>query len=314
MYVQLSGSWITHSFVRNSFLIRDATQLAKLARSGLKEVIVHPLKSTVRPELKREPNYVRQPEQKKTWEVPLMPEGFEEILHDASIPPERKASFIYDTSLDVMDKLLQIPSVENIIQFKDGVANMVDHILDDSETSSQLLRITNHDFYTYTHSVNVGVLSVLLTKALYGSSSPHDMQELGAAFFLHDLGKVNVPDAVINKPGRLNDEELKVMREHPLGGYQILSDTDQLSPECKIIVMQHHERDDGQGYPQGLRGEEIHVYGRICSIADVFDALTSRRPYKKPLSLFDTLLLMKGEMKSHFHPEIFSEFVQLFKR
>jgi HD-GYP domain-containing protein (c-di-GMP phosphodiesterase class II) len=314
MYIQLPGSWVTHSFVRNSFLIRDSTQLEKLARCGLDEVIYHPTKSLVRPEIRKKPNYIPKKKSGKTWEKPLMPEGFEEILHNTSIPPRRKASFIYDTSLDVMDKLLQSPTVENLTQFKEGVSEMVDHILVDTETSNQLLKITNHDYYTYTHSVNVGVFSVLLAKALYGVSSAHDMRELGAAFFLHDLGKVNVPDRVINKPGRLNEKEMEIMRDHPLDGYQILSDTDQLSPECKIIVMQHHERDDGSGYPLGLHGDEIHVYGRICSIADVFDALTSKRPYKKPMSLFDALLLMKGEMKNHFHPEIFSEFVQLFRR
>jgi len=277
MFVELPGNWLDHSFIRSSFLIKDQSQVQKIANAGISSVIVHPLKSVVHPETTKKPNYIKKTPQKKAWDPPLMPENFSRILKDATVPPWRKATFVYDASLDVMEKLLTSPTVENITQFKEGVSEIVDLILDEDEIATQLLKITSHDYYTFTHSVNVGVLSVLLTKALYGKSSPHDMQELGSAFFLHDLGKVHVPDAVINKPGRLNSAELQVMREHPIGGYQILSDTDQLSPECKIIVMQHHERDDGSGYPQGLAGEEIHIYGRICSIADVFDALTSRR-------------------------------------
>ncbi len=315
MYVQLSGSWVEHSFVRNSFLIKKPAQILKLAKNGVKEVIVHPLKSTVRPSPETKPNYVPPPPPpKKVWENPLMPDDFTRVINDATLPPDQKAGFIYQASLDVMDTLLKSPTVENIAQFKEGVSEMVDLILDDNETASQLLRITSHDYYTFTHSVNVGVLSVLLTKALYGKTTPHDMQELGAAFFLHDLGKVNIPDSVIAKPGILSDQERILMQEHPLNGFQILEDTNHLSPECKIIVMQHHERADGSGYPNSLEGDNIHAYGRICSIVDVFDALTSKRPYKEALSLYDALSIMKNQMGHHFNPEIFTEFVHLFRQ
>ena len=313
MFVELAGSWVEHSFIRGSFLIKKKSQLLKLAKNGVKEVIVHPLKSSVRPTIQKKPKYTPPPPEVKVWDTPLMPENFSAILKDATVSPERKAGFVYEASLDVMDKLLKSPTVENITQFKEGVTDMVDLILDDNETASQLLKITNHDYYTFTHSVNVGVLSVLLTKALYGSSSPHDMHELGAAFFLHDLGKIHIPDALIAKPGLLNEQERLLIREHPRNGFQILSDTNHLSPECKIIVMQHHERNDGSGYPLGLKGDDIHAYGKICSTVDVFDALTSKRPYKDALSLFDALSIMKNQMGHHFNPEIFAEFVQLFR-
>jgi len=313
MFVELPGNWLKHAFVRNSFLLKDQSQVQKILQSGIEVVLVDPLKSTIRPGSTKKPNYIKKVPVKKTWDNPLMPDDFGAILKDATIPPKEKASYIYNASLDVMDTLFKSPTADNLTQFKDGVSDMVDLILVDDEISSHLMNITSHDYYTYTHSVNVGVLSILLTKILYGSSTPHNMEELGSAFFLHDLGKVHVPDSLIQKPGRLDDSELSIMREHPLSGYQILSDTDHLSSECKIIVMQHHERDDGSGYPQGLKGEEIHVYGRICTVADVFDALTSRRPYKDPLSLYDSLFLMKGEMANHFNAEIFSAFVQIFK-
>ena len=108
------------------------------------------------------------------------------------------------------------------------------------------------------------------------------MHELGAGFFLHDLGKVKIDTAIINKPGKLTAEEMRQMRRHPNLGFTILSKTKQLSEECKLIVLQHHERNDGTGYPNGLRGDAIHIYCRLCSLADVYDALTSVRPYGSP--------------------------------
>ncbi|RMD54780.1 MAG: HD-GYP domain-containing protein [Nitrospirae bacterium] len=186
-------------------------------------------------------------------------------------------------------------------------------ILSDNETSKCLLEITSHDYYTYTHSVNVGVLSVLLAKTFYLYSDAHDMYELGAGFFLHDIGKTRVDSSIINKQGKLTEEEMRVMRTHPQHGYDILKEANQLSKECRIIVMQHHEREDGSGYPLGLKGDEIHDYSRICSIADIYDALTSRRSYHKPMRPFEALKFMRDKLMQHFKKEIFINFVLLFR-
>ena len=139
------------------------------------------------------------------------------------------------------------------------------------------------------------------------------MRELGAGFFLHDLGKVHVESSIINKPARLTKGEMFKIHTHPYQGYLLLKETNQLTEDCQIIVMQHHEREDGTGYPRRLIGDEIHLYGRICCIADVFDALTAERSYKPKLTPFEALKIMKEEMINHFHKEIFMEFVLLFK-
>jgi HD-GYP domain-containing protein (c-di-GMP phosphodiesterase class II) len=120
------------------------------------------------------------------------------------------------------------------------------------------------------------------------------------------------PD-VINKPGRLTDAEMAHMRIHPYQGLKILKQANALSDECRCIVMQHHEYDDGTGYPKRLKGNEIHRYARICCIADVFDALTSERSYKRAMKPFDALKLMQQQMSEHFDKELFAEFVLLFK-
>ena len=172
--------------------------------------------------------------------------------------------------------------------------------------------MTSYDYYTYTHSVNVGVFTIMLAKELFRKSAAHDMHELGASFFLHDIGQVRVDPAITKKPGKLAEQEMIQMRSHALEGYDILSAGKQLSEECKIIVMQHHEREDGSGYPKGLKGSEIHTYGRICCIADVFDALTADRSYKQRLNTFFALKLMKKKMLNHFQREMFEKFVLLF--
>ncbi|MBZ0257043.1 HD domain-containing protein, partial [bacterium] len=134
----------------------------------------------------------------------------------------------------------------------------------------------------------------------------------GSAFFLHDIGKTEIPYRILSKPGRLTDEEMEIMREHPLRGLRILKEAGELSEECSVIVSQHHERNDGSGYPYGLTGNQIHEYGKICAIADVFDALTMERSYKKPLTTFEALQIMKEKMPGHFDVELFRKFVQLF--
>jgi HD-GYP domain-containing protein (c-di-GMP phosphodiesterase class II) len=138
------------------------------------------------------------------------------------------------------------------------------------------------------------------------------MHELGGAFFPHDLGKVPLDATIIYNRGILTDDEMDQMRQHPEMGHQILIETNQLTNEYQKIALQHHERFNGTGYPQKLKGEEIHLYGRICSLADVFDALTSDRPCRQKLPTFRALKLMREEMIDHFQKELFEQFVLLF--
>jgi putative nucleotidyltransferase with HDIG domain len=199
--------------------------------------------------------------------------------------------------------------VKNIRTAKEAIMGIVELILIDDKTTSHLTKITCHDFSTYAHSVNVGFLAISMAKILFRNSNEHNLYELGCGFFLHDLGKVQIDQAIINKPGRLTDDEMNIMRKHPSIGFKILSDARQLSEECKTIVLQHHERYDGTGYPNKLRGDEIHLYGKICALADVYDALTSKRPYREPLTPFDALVLMEIEMLNHFQKDLYRKFV-----
>jgi putative two-component system response regulator len=131
---------------------------------------------------------------------------------------------------------------------------------------------------------------------------------------MHDIGKIGVPDAILLKPGKLTPEEWVVMREHTTIGSRILENsTSDLLQAGSIIAMTHHEKWDGSGYPKGLAGEDIPLYGRISAVADVFDALTSKRPYKEAFSNKVALEIMAEGRGSHFDPNIYDAFLRRFE-
>jgi len=312
MYVILPGSWLSHPFLTNEFFITSDDQIKKLMDSGVMQVQVDSARSA----LSEKKDHALPPSAdiEKLPSKRIIPDALGNAIRDVKLPPQKKAQAVKQHSAVMIKNLLDNPTADNLREARRGISEVVDLILSDNETTRYMLTITSHDYYTYTHSVNVGVLAVSLSKVLFEKSKTHDLHELGAGFFLHDLGKVHVDIGIINKPGKLTDEEMGQMKKHPNAGYKIMSDTGQLTDECGKIILQHHERYDGTGYPRGLRGQEIHLYGRICSIADVFDALTTERPYRKKMDPFQALTLMKDEMIHHFHKELFEQFVRLFSR
>tara|TARA_R110001583_G_scaffold59702_1_gene177536 strand:+ start:2014 stop:3039 length:1026 start_codon:yes stop_codon:yes gene_type:complete len=322
MYVVLPNGWLDHPFLLNQFLIKSTSQLKKLSQCDLKQVQVDLDKSQLAApkSLRQEPTDHPHPQDpKENGELPdwnpdtLIPEPLLEALHDIKLEPEARSKAVYQHSRELMTRLLESPTAENLKASKKAIGSITDLILSDDQTASNMLRITSHDFYTYTHSVNVGVTSIMLAKALFRNSDAHDMHELGAGFFLHDIGKVNVRADVINKPGKLDDDEMRHMRTHPYKGYKMLEKAGQLTEESRIIILQHHERADGQGYPKQLHNREIHIYGKICCIADVFDALTAERSYKKAMTPYEALVLMKQQMADHFDKKMFADFVNLMR-
>ncbi|MCW8918703.1 MAG: HD-GYP domain-containing protein [Gammaproteobacteria bacterium] len=333
MYVILSTSWLKHGFLRNQFKLTSEGQLRELRRQGLTEVVVDLDKSDLADEARMAPRLLselayishndaphappvdpRDQPPPTRWhpENLVSPELFEAI-HDKQMAPEKKSRVVYHHSREMMERLLEAPTAENIKTGKEAIRSLSDLVLSDGDTASAMLRITAHDFYTYTHSVNVGVTSLMLAKQLFGHSDGHDMHELAAGFFLHDLGKIKVDPAIINKPARLTETEMRRMRIHPYQGYKILKEAEVMSEECRIVVLEHHELFDGSGYPRRLGGDQLHIYGRICCIADVFDALTAERSYKKAMAPFDALTLMRDKMPHHFEKNLFARFVTLFR-
>jgi len=302
MYVKLGEQAHLLPLFEESFMITREEQIINIIDKALTLVDVDTEKSEVE---------VPVPEDFDPLD--MISEELKETIEDENAPPKEKAKAVYDNSIKMMKHIIKAPTHDSILSGKQMGGDMVDLILTDDETADCLTQITSHDYYTYTHSVNVGMFGVLLSKAAFGDSADHDMPELGAGFFLHDLGKCDVPHDLINKLGGVTVEEWGLMRMHPENGDKILKETGHLTSECSLIVMQHHEREDGNGYPSGLSGYRIHIYAHICALADVYDALTSTRPYRKNLTTFEALRVMKKEMISHFNQDLFEKFVLLFK-
>ena len=170
-----------------------------------------------------------------------------------------------------------------------------------------LLVLKDYDTYTYMHSINVGLLSMFLTKKL--GFNTFFIQELGIGGFLHDIGKIKIPSKIVNKHGNLTDEEFKIMKSHPIFGYNLIKEDNSLSNYVKKVILFHHEKWDGTGYPLRLKGEAIGNFANIVSVCDVYDALTTERSYKKPYSVNDALLFIMRNTISHFSPYISQRFI-----
>lgn len=237
-----------------------------------------------------------------------------QIISNPNVSLESKSKIVYNSSTSLMEKVFADPrSGENIKRSKTLIKHTVDLILTGEKAGKQLIALTAYDYYTYTHSVNVTIFAVALAARIFGENNEWDMHELGNGFLLHDLGKSLIDPAILNKPGKLDDHEWRIMKKHPEEGLQLLETANESSEVIKQIVLEHHERFNGGGYPQGKAGKEIHPLGRICCIADVFDALTTRRTYREASSTFEALTIMREYMSSHFDPDYFQEFVLLLK-
>lgn len=237
------------------------------------------------------------------------------VVDDESLSSDEKSQAVYRTTTVIMEDLFVTPrSSSRIEQAKTAIHATVDLMLQDEAATRRLMFLTNHDYYTYTHSVNVTIFSTALAQRVFESEiDQHDFQMLGEGFLLHDLGKSTIPPSIINKPGKLDEREWALMRTHPEVGYRMLKDASKLTETIECIVLQHHERMDGTGYPYGLSADDIHPYARVCAIADVFDALTTVRSYRDPLPTFEALKLMRDGMGNHFDWDFFGEFVKLFR-
>lgn len=140
--------------------------------------------------------------------------------------------------------------------------------------------------------------------------APGEIEVLTLAAPMHDVGKIGVPDSVLLKPGRLDDDEWVLMRQHPLIGGRLLANSgSRLLQMGEVIALHHHEKWDGSGYPHGRSGEDIHIWGRICAVADVFDALTSVRPYKRALTVEEAVGVMREGRGAHFDPHVLDLFL-----
>lgn len=239
-----------------------------------------------------------------------MHQHIQTIARSREIPTERKAAIIYERATEVIDEMFKNPeSLENVKNAQPLVNSFVEIILHDLNAVESLMRITAHDYYTHTHSINVSIYTLSL--GAYLGVEGKDLETLGMAAVLHDLGKSKVDYEIINKNGKLTDEEFGQMKNHPALGHAIALELGIFDPRVLTGIRHHHEKMSGGGYPDNLKGDEISQFARIIGVCDVFDALSTKRSYKDPMSSFEALKLMKETMKEHLDMNMVNAFIKM---
>lgn len=238
-------------------------------------------------------------------------EHTEGIEPEDFVEPELKAKMLtsirntYDQNLEKITVHSEFKSYEEITEVAKSV---VMNLLSKDKYLFQMIDIRDYDGYTYSHSLYVGILSALLGH--YIGLSCSKLRDLALCGLLHDIGKTDIPINITNKNGPLTNEEFEIMKQHPSLSYKKLGKNPLISHTVLQGIQTHHEKFNGSGYPFGLIGNDIPLFGRILAIADVYDALSSTRPYRKawsPRKIFDFLM---SSCNSHFDPELLSAFFQ----
>lgn len=198
---------------------------------------------------------------------------------------------------------------KNLKDLKKSIEDIISELLENKDIEINLVDLKLNSEYTFFHSVNVAVISLIM--GIAKGYSQKNLFELGLGALLHDIGKLGIDRAIVEKPGQLDDEEFKKIKEHPEKGFSFLRESFEydVPVRSRAVVLQHHEKYDGTGYPQGLKKDEIHPFARLVAVADVYDAMTSDRPYRKALPPHEVIEFIMGSAGTHFDPDAVSVFL-----
>jgi putative nucleotidyltransferase with HDIG domain len=236
--------------------------------------------------------------------------NMEALLSDPEVPVEERSELMYESAQHLVREAMEDPRSGKLVErSSEMVPHMVSFIYNQKRSFQCLLRVCSHDYYTYTHSVNVFTYCVALAQHL--GCPEEEVKRFGLGALLHDVGKSSLPLDVINSPGQLSDEQWQLMRMHPVHGYDILVEQGMKDPIVLDVTRHHHEKLNGKGYPDRLAGDQISSWARICTIVDIFDALTTRRSYKEARLSFESLQFMRAHMADEIDLNLFRGFVAL---
>ncbi|HYD96382.1 MAG TPA: HD-GYP domain-containing protein [Noviherbaspirillum sp.] len=309
MYVHdLSCDWMNHPFMRNRLLVTSEDEIRKIIDAGIHEVYIDtgkgldvadaPTAEQVQRSLEKELVDIaaRQP-------APVARVTLTQEIARAKQIKNQAHQLVRTVMADArLGKAIELDRVEPVVQ------NITESILRNPGALTGLLRIKNKDDYTFLHSVSVCTLLVAFCRS--AGLDAATTREAGLGGLLHDTGKALVPDAVLNKPGRLTDAEFDIIRKHPKDGYDILLRTPGVGEIPLDITLHHHERMDGSGYPDRLPGERIGTLAQMAAIVDVYDAITADRCYHKGMPAAVALRKIYEWSKFHFN----AQHVQAFMR
>jgi HD-GYP domain-containing protein (c-di-GMP phosphodiesterase class II) len=232
-------------------------------------------------------------------------ENLDGSLRDESLNVTQRFELLNEVVRDVLGEAFREHDLDKTVsQTAQLGQHTVDMICRDDAVASELCGVLYHDYHTFTHSANVAYYCVMLAKEL-GISDRDMLNQIATGALLHDVGKLEIPEAILTKPGKLTDQEFARIKQHPTTGFRKLCEREDLHFGQLMMVYQHHERLSGKGYPVGVCGREIHDWARMCAVADVYEALTSHRPYRAGMSPDCAFEIMDRGSSSTFDVEIY---------
>jgi putative nucleotidyltransferase with HDIG domain len=309
MFIQeMCGSWMDHPFWKSAFKLDSREDLAALQSSSIREVWIDTTKGLdVAPST-------------PSTSAEVVRTQVESVLATAKPAGEARRSFqeeieqarrIHSRAKEAVTSMFQEVRMGRALQAEAAV-ELVEEIHQSIARNSgallSLARLKNKDNYTYLHSVAVCALMIALGKQL--GMEGEALRHLGMAGLLHDVGKMLIPDAILNKPGRLTDAEFDTVKSHPQLGFDVLEGTQRLDEAVLEVCLHHHERMDGKGYPGKHVGDDLTLYARMGAVCDVYDAITSERCYKKGWEPAMAIRKMAEWQEGHFDLRVFHAFVK----
>jgi putative nucleotidyltransferase with HDIG domain len=305
MYLQaFCGAWLDHPFWRTKFLLADPDDLVLIRKSIIAEVWIDISKGRDVDPDEIEAGTVLQTAE----EVPAQPR---EAVRRVALNEElRQASRIIAKAKEMIASVFSDIRMGQTVDV-DALVPLVDEILNSLTRNPFALiclaRLKTADDYTFMHSISVCGLMISLARQL--GLSDEEIREAGIGGLLHDLGKATSPQHMLNKPGKLTPEEFSEIKLHTTDGYRILLDGNGFTEVITDICLHHHEKMDGSGYPEGLSSDQISLFAKMSAVCDVYDAITSNRPYKSAWDPAEAISNM-AEWKGHFDPVVFQAFVK----
>lgn len=307
---EFCGSWMEHPFWRTAFVLTDPKDIDAILGSSIKEVWIDCDKGV---DVAVGESAVSEAESEAQVEAELRraADGQRQIAPVPAALEIERATRICLQAKQAVVSMFEEARMGNTVDV-DGAKLLVDEIADSVARNPgaiiSLARLKTVDDYTYMHSVAVCALMVALARQL--GLDAVQTRSAGLAGLLHDLGKAVMPMAVLNKPGKLTEAEFTVIKSHPVEGHKMLLGGINVDPMALDVCLHHHEKTDGSGYPKGLKGEEISLFAKMGAVCDVYDAITSNRPYKSGWDPAESLRKMAEWTRGHFDPRVFQAFVK----
>lgn len=310
MYVHdVNCGWLDHPFVANHFLVKDRKTIDKLIALGIHDVYIDVSLGQDADGAAPTQEQVRQDIQSQL--IRIADSGSEPVRVPVAEESRRAARLHNEANQIVrgmisdirLGRQIEMEKIEPLVE------NMVDSIFRNPDALLPLGRLKEHDNYTFQHSVSVCTLMIAFARGL--ELDRPTIKEIAVGALLHDVGKARVPEAILNKPAKLTEAEFAKMKSHVVQSIIILQHTPGISRIALDVAGQHHERYDGTGYPNRLKGEEISLYGQMGAIVDVYDAITSDRVYHKGMPPTEALGKLIEWSQFHFDPELVRRFIKV---